>query len=152
VPPKRKPKKKRKAPAQLPPEPRNTGGRPATDVNLEEVTRLRALGLRSISKIARAMNIPKSTLTGDKHGAAVKEAFEIGAVEAEVIALEQYERGINTDGGSPVPFALLIFKMKQFGWTDRQVVETRDELGPATRERIREAIEKLRSKRGKARA
>jgi hypothetical protein len=122
-------------------------GRPAREINLHEVTRLRVLGLRSLSKIARAMGIPKATMNGAKHGAEVKEAFETGAVRAEVKLLEQYERAIK--GKHAALTGLLIFKAKQFGWTDRQAVDTTVELGPAVRERIREAVERLRARKGK---
>jgi hypothetical protein len=122
-------------------------GRPVREIDLAEVTRLRVLGLRSLSKIARAMGIPKATMTGAKHGAEVKEAFEDGAAQAEVKLLQQYEDAIKNRHAALT--GLLIFKAKQFGWTDRQTVDNTVELGPAVRDRIREAIERLRA-RGKA--
>jgi hypothetical protein len=103
---------------QTPPaaEPVQAGrGRRATKVDLAEVRRLARKGMRSLSTIARCLNLPKQTLLGAKHGAAAKEAFETGRALFELDALEEYATDIANNRRNP----LVIFKLKQLGWTDK---------------------------------
>jgi len=91
------------------------------------------------------MKIPKQTLTNPQHAVEVKEAMECGRVLAKQLALEQYEKAIEGSNGNLT--GLLIFKMKQHGWTDRQTIDGSIEVSDGARERIRDAIEKLRAKK-----
>lgn len=93
----------------------NGRGRRATKVDFAEVQRLARKGMRSLSTIARCLNLPKQTLLGAKHGAAAKEAFETGRALFELDALDEYATDIANNRRNP----LVIFKLKQLGWTDK---------------------------------
>lgn len=114
---------------------KGAGGRGrVTAIPLRKIQELARLGLRDLSKIARAIKVPRSTLTSPAHEEAVKEAFETGRVEFEVRALRQYQDGIKKKSFNP----LLIFQAKQIGWTDKHQVVT----GPG--DQSEGAIERLR--------
>lgn len=119
-------------------------GRPQAEVDLERIRELRREGLDSITEIARALGIPRQTLTGPIHGAEVREAIEVGRVFAKLDALRRYRKAIAEKNGNLT--GLLIFEMKQFGWTDRAHIEGTIEVNENVRERVREAIQALRTK------
>jgi hypothetical protein len=94
-------------------------GRPSVKVDLDEVRRLARMGMRDVSKIAHCMGVPKQTLLGRKHGEPVKLAFEEGRSFFELDALNEYAEDIRNNRRNP----LVIFKMKQCGWTDKEKQE-----------------------------
>lgn len=120
-------------------------GRPLAKVDLRQVERLAALGFTSMTEIGRTMGVPRQTLQGPTHYPEVREAFERGRVKAKRIALEQYEAAIKSGNGNLT--GLLIFKMKQHGWTDRLTHDGTIEVTDGARERILDAIEKIRAKK-----
>ena len=86
-------------------------------VDLAEVERLAALGFSSIAEVARHMRIPAQRMTGADYGPQVQEAFELGRLRAKEETLTQYQAAIDSKNGNLS--ALLIFKAKQIGWSDR---------------------------------
>lgn len=148
MPQKRKPKKpstqKRKARAVATPAGRTPPVPPKREIDLDRIVELRRLGLDKVSEVARAMNIPKQTMLNERHAQDVKEAMERGAVLAKQDALEQYSAAIKGSNGNLT--GLLIFKMKQYGWTDRQQQDTSVEIPAGVRERVRELYDKLKAK------
>lgn len=106
------PKKPTKAPSRT--------GRPPKVVDLDAIREKARLGQWKPAYLARILGIPKSTLMGPKHRAEVTEAIEDGRALFEMEALEQYDRACRGGKVDKAAFALVIFKMKQIGWSDRQ--------------------------------
>jgi len=119
-------------------------GRPPKAIDLDRVRGLARKGFDSISEIGRHIGIPKQTMLNATHGSAVKEAFDRGRLEAKERALEQYEKAIARSNGNLT--GLLIFKMKQFGWTDRVQHAGTIEVTDGARERILEKAAGLAAK------
>jgi hypothetical protein len=118
-------------------------GRPAKDLDLVKIQELARLGMRDITKIGRCLGVPKQTLFGPKHVEEVKEAFETGRAIFELDALREYQDDIARSRRNP----LVIFKMKQLGWTDKvhsiQSDATQQDIAGA-RERLRTLVEMKR--------
>jgi len=124
------------------PPPRRRAGRPLRHVDLVEIQRLARMGMSDLSKVGRCLGVPKQTLLGPAHVEAVKDAFETGRAMFERDALQEYADDIAHNWRNP----LVIFKMKQLNWTDRQAV-TSGGLPDVTgaRDRLRALIEKKRA-------
>jgi hypothetical protein len=119
-------------------------GRPAKKIDLAEVERLRSVGLTTVTDIARAMKLAPQLLLSGAMAESVKEAFERGRVAAMQKALEQYELAIETSNGQIA--SLCIFKLKQFGWTDRARIDATIDVPEGARERLVEAVARLQEK------
>jgi hypothetical protein len=117
-------------------------GRPTRDIDLAQIQEMARLGMRDITKIGRCLGVPKQTLLGPKHAEQVREAFETGRALFEQDALHEYKDDIKHSRRNP----LVIFKMKQIGWSDRLVQETTVDLTEGVRERLREVVLKFRAK------
>lgn len=100
------------------------GGRPRTVVDYVRVQELAKLGMREMSSIARVMGHKPDLFRDQTHRAAVQEAMACGRAEWEAEALQQYEDGIRNKGGLGQKMPLLIFKLKQCGWSDRIAANT----------------------------
>jgi len=119
-------------------------GRPAREIDLEGIQRLARLGMKDVTNIGRCLGIPKQTLHGQKHAEEVREAFAVGRAFFEHDALHQYEDDIAHSRRNP----LVIFKMKQLGWTDKvHSIQSDGSLSDVAgaRERLRGLVEKWRS-------
>jgi predicted RNA polymerase sigma factor len=113
-------------------------------VDLARIVTLRKGGLSTVADIARALGVPKKLLTDPEHADLVREALETGRVQGYMEAAAQYEEAIRNGNGNIA--ALLIFKMKQLGWTDRQAVDTTLRVTEGVADRLKDAIDKLREK------
>jgi hypothetical protein len=108
------------------------------------VAKLRRTGLDTVAEIARVMAVPKQTLLNAQHAEEVRAAMDEGRAQAKLDALQEYQRAIKRGNGNLT--GLLIFKMKQFGWTDRVAADGEIEVNEGVRDRIREAVLKLQAK------
>ena len=123
------------------------GGAKPINIDLDKVTELARLGMKSASAIARCMRINKETILGPAHRVEVLEAIERGRALFEMETLQSYDRAVKGRKFDKAVFALLIFKAKQIGWSDRQVVST----GQATqdvsgaRERLIALVERFKT-------
>lgn len=122
---------------------------------LKKIEALAKLGFRDLSKIGRRLGIPRETLAHGALADQVRAAFERGRLAAEELALRQYEQAIHKKASNT---GLVIFKMKQFGWTDKlQSIDTPADVTEGAIERLRqlvslkrEQIEEQRAAGGKA--
>ena len=114
----------------------------AASIDLARITKLARLGIRDVSKVARLIGVPRSTLVNAVHAESVKEAFETGRAQFEMEALEQYAEDIARNRRNP----LVIFKMKQLGWSDKvqQLAPGGSDVTGA-RDRLRQLIEQKRA-------
>jgi len=130
---------------------RITGARQRAQLPLEKIREKAAVGMWRPSSIARVLGWPKSTFLDPLHRESVLEAIEDGKARFEANAYERYQRAIQGGKLDKAVFALLIFQMKQIGWTDKQQVVTpgtspQDATG--ARERLRGLIERARAQAG----
>lgn len=123
------------------------GGPKPKHVDLERVEELARLGMRELGTIARVMGHHPDLFRKPDHRADVQEAIARGRALWEQEALAQYEGALKHDKVLGQKMPMLIFKMKQCGWTDRQQVTTGAptvDLSGA-RERLMALVAKYRS-------
>ena len=114
------------------------------EIDLDLIVRLRREGLDSPRDIARAMGLPPQVLLAQENETAVKEAIEVGRVLSKRDALRDYYLAMELGKGQLT--GLAIFRMKQHGWTDRQVVDAPVEVNAGVRDRVAAACEALIAK------
>lgn len=95
---------------------RKGGKTQRVEVDLDAIRAKARIGQWKPAYIARVLGIPKQTLLGPTHRAEVMEAIEDGKAMFEDDALQQYDAACKKGK----PDIMLIFKMKQMGWSDRQ--------------------------------
>lgn len=96
------------------------GGRPRTEVDLDEIRTLAREGLWNASQIARVLRILKQTLLGPTHAADVKEAIEEGKALWALDHLRLFNDMVRKRRFDPA--VLYATKQGPIGWSDRQTL------------------------------
>lgn len=96
------------------------GGRPRTEVDLDEIRILAREGLWNASQIARVLRVLKQTLLGPTHAADVKEAIEEGKALWALDHLRLFNDMVRKRRFDPA--VLYATKQGPIGWSDRQTL------------------------------
>lgn len=96
------------------------GGRPRTEIDLDEIRTLAREGLWNASQIARILRVLKQTLLGPTHAAEVKEAIEEGKALWALDHLRLFNDMVRKRRFDPA--VLYATKQGPIGWSDRQTL------------------------------
>lgn len=114
------------------------------DLDLDRIADLARHGLTTISELARFLGVPKASLMSEANTEAVRTAVETGKAYAKHDALSRYR--VAVEEGRGALSALLIFELKQFGWSDRAAAEAPVEVSVGARDRIESTCQAMLAK------